>query len=311
MTAVVILAAIAVPGLISPAARTAKTTLPGLSGTTGSVIRLVYRALQPGEPILVFLDPDASVQSAVVTFGDQTAALRPARPALTSPTVSGNPAAGGDFAFLGIDVQAKPGPYTIEVKIWRAGGVVEKVRKEILVVERKFPSTKLTLDPNYVTPPASVRERIKRESELVALALSVVTPEWLGDGAFVVPNPAPSWSNFGQRRLNNDVVQSLHTGLDLRVPFGEPIKAANAGRVVLASDLYMGGRTVIIDHGLGVFSTYGHMSELLVKRGDAVKKGQTVGLCGTTGRSTGPHLHWSFRILDARVDPDAMLRLPL
>ena len=79
----------------------------------------------------------------------------------------------------------------------------------------------------------------------------------------------------------------------------------------MASDLYMGGKTVIIDHGLGVFSTYGHMSKLLVKRGETVKKGQTVGLCGSTGRSTGPHLHWSFRILDARVDPEAMLRLPL
>ena len=73
----------------------------------------------------------------------------------------------------------------------------------------------------------------------------------------------------------------------------------------------MGGKTVIIDHGLGVFSSYGHMSELRVKRGDAVKKGQTIGLCGSTGRSTGPHLHWSVRVLDARVDPEAMLRLPL
>ncbi len=193
----------------------------------------------------------------------------------------------------------------------KTGGLVENVRKDLLVVERKFPSTKLTLDPNYVTPPASVQARIKRESELVALAVSVVTPEWLGDGPFAVPNDAPSWSNFGQRRLNNNVLASLHTGLDLRVPYGQPIRAANAGRVVMASDLYMGGKTVIIDHGLGVFSSYGHMSELRVKRGDAVKKGQTVGLCGSTGRSTGPHLHWSVRVLDARVDPEAMLRLPL
>jgi murein DD-endopeptidase MepM/ murein hydrolase activator NlpD len=218
---------------------------------------------------------------------------------------------GSVFAFLGIDLQAKPGPSTITVKVRKAGGAVEKIGKEILVVERKFPSTKLQLRPEYVTPPASAQDRIKREAELIALAMSVVTPEWLGDGPFVVPNPAPSWSNFGQRRLNNGVLQSLHAGLDLRVPFGEPIKSSNAGRVVMASDLYMGGKTIIIDHGLGVFSTYGHMSELLVTRGDLVKKGQTVGLCGTTGRSTGPHLHWSFRILDARVDPEAMLLLPL
>jgi murein DD-endopeptidase MepM/ murein hydrolase activator NlpD len=79
----------------------------------------------------------------------------------------------------------------------------------------------------------------------------------------------------------------------------------------MASDLYYGGKTVIVDHGLGVFSSYGHMSGLLVKRGEAVRKGQKVGLCGTTGRSTGPHLHWSFKVLEARVDPEAMIRLPL
>ncbi|NTV81091.1 MAG: M23 family metallopeptidase [Candidatus Aminicenantes bacterium] len=141
--------------------------------------------------------------------------------------------------------------------------------------------------------------------------MSVVTPEWLGDGPFALPHDAASWGNFGQRRLNNDVLQSLHAGLDLRVPFGEAIRASNAGAVAVASNLYMGGKTVIIDHGLGVFSSYGHMSELRVKRGERVKKGQTIGLCGSTGRSTGPHLHWAFKILDARVDPEAMLRLPL
>jgi murein DD-endopeptidase MepM/ murein hydrolase activator NlpD len=234
-----------------------------------------------------------------VTFLESTADLRPGPQKRTL------------LAFLGIDVQTKPGSYGLTVKVHKTGGLIEHVRKDLLVVERKFPSTKLTLDPNYVTPPASVQARIKREAELVALAVSVVTPEWLGDGPFTVPNDAPSWSNFGQRRLNNNVLASLHTGLDLRVPYGQPIRAANAGRVVMASDLYMGGKTVIVDHGLGVFSSYGHMSELRVKRGDAVKKGQTVGLCGSTGRSTGPHLHWSVRVLDARVDPEAMLRLPL
>jgi hypothetical protein len=265
----------------------------------GPVVRLSYRALQPGEPILVVLESDGTVRSAVVTFLERAADLRP------------GPQKHTFLAFLGIDVQTKPGSYGLTVKVHKAGGLVETVRKDLLVVERKFPSTKLTLDPDYVTPPVSVQARIKREAELVALAVSVVTPEWLGDGPFAVPNDAPSWSNFGQRRLNNNVLASLHTGLDLRVPFGQPIRAANAGQVVMASDLYMGGKTVIIDHGLGVFSSYGHMSELRVKRGETVKKGQTIGLCGSTGRSTGPHLHWSVRILDARVDPEAMLRLPL
>jgi murein DD-endopeptidase MepM/ murein hydrolase activator NlpD len=272
---------------------------PRQAPVPGPTVRLVYRALQPGEPLVVFLETDGTVRSARVSLLGQTADLAP------------TPGERSFMAFLGIDVQAKAGPANLTAKLVRAGGSVETVARELLIVERKFPSTKLTLKPEYVTPPASVRERIKREAELVALATSVVTPEWLGDGPFALPHAAPSWNNFGQRRLNNDVVQSLHTGLDLRVPMGQPIKASNAGLVALASDLYMGGKTVILDHGLGVFSSYGHLSELRVKRGEKVRKGQVVGLCGSTGRSTGPHLHWSFKILDARVDPDAMLRLPL
>ena len=271
----------------------------GPAQVAGPTIRLSYRALQPGEPLLVVLDSDGTVRSARVSLLGQTAELAPA------------PDGKSFLAFLGIDVQAKAGSAVLTAKLVKTGGTLETVTKELLVVERKFPSTKLTLKPEYVTPPASLQTRIKREAELVALATSIVTPKWLGDGPFILPHKAPSWGNFGQRRLNNNVLQSLHTGLDLRVPFGEPIRAANAGTVALASDLYMGGKTVIIDHGLGVFSSYGHLSELRVKRGEKVDKGQVIGLCGSTGRSTGPHLHWAVRILDARVDPEAMLRLPL
>ncbi|MGB8958252.1 MAG: M23 family metallopeptidase, partial [Candidatus Aminicenantales bacterium] len=224
---------------IAGSARSAQTA----AAPPGPVIRLVYRSLQPGEPLLVYLESDSAVRSAAVTFLGRTAELRP------------TPGGGSIFAFLGIDVQTKPGPYVLTVKVRKAGGLVENIRKDLLVVERTFPSTKLQLKPEYVTPPASLQARIKREAELVALAMSVVTPEWLGDGPFTAPSDAPSWSNFGQRRLNNSVLQSLHTGLDIRVPFGQPIKAANAGRVAMASDLYLGGQTVIIDHGLGVFST--------------------------------------------------------
>ena len=92
---------------------------------------------------------------------------------------------------------------------------------------------------------------------------------------------------------------------------GDPVRASNAGRVVMASDLYYSGKTVIIDHGLGVFSLYCHFSKLLVKRTRMVAKGEAIGLIGSTGRSTGPHLHWGFRIFDSRIDPMSMTALPL
>ena len=90
---------------------------------------------------------------------------------------------------------------------------------------------------------------------------------------------------------------------------GRPIKAPNAGRLVAARELYFSGHTVIIDHGLGVFSTLAHLSRIDVREGDSVAPGDIVGLVGATGRVTGPHLHWALRISDARVDPLSLLAL--
>jgi len=146
---------------------------------------------------------------------------------------------------------------------------------------------------------------------MLALVFSLISPQWLGDGPFMAPHPVKPWPNFGQRRLTNKTLSSVHSGIDLPVPFGEPIRAVNRGRVVMASPLYMSGLTVVIDHGLGVFSFYCHLSKLAVRRGDMVGKGAVIGACGSTGRSTGPHLHWSMRVGDGRVDPYAMLGLPL
>jgi murein DD-endopeptidase MepM/ murein hydrolase activator NlpD len=89
------------------------------------------------------------------------------------------------------------------------------------------------------------------------------------------------------------------------------VRASNAGKVVLASHLYLSGKTVIIDHGQGVFSLYCHFSRILVKRGVTVKKGALIGKIGNTGRSTGPHLHWAFKIFDSRVDPYSLVCLPI
>lgn len=264
--------------------------------TAGPVVKLAYRALEPGEPLLVTLASDGTARAVSVTFLGRTVVLKPA------------PGSRSAFAFLGIDLATKPGSHVMVIRVDKTTGETEEIRKDIEITEKTFPFTKLRFKPEYVAPPPGVQERIRRESELVAWVMSVVTPEWLGDGAFVLPHPASTWSNFGQRRLNNEVLQSVHTGLDIRAPFGDPIRAANAGRVAMASDLFLGGKTVIIDHGLGVFSSYGHLSKLMVKRGEAVGKGHVVGLCGTTGRSTGPHLHWAVKIFDSRVDPEAMLR---
>ena len=115
--------------------------------------------------------------------------------------------------------------------------------------------------------------------------------------------------NFGHRRVFNGQPRAPHSGADLRARTGTPILAANSGRVVLAKDLFYSGNAVFIDHGLGLFTTYLHLSKIDVAVGDIVEQGQQIGLAGATGRVTGPHLHWGVRLLDARVDPFSLVRL--
>jgi len=107
------------------------------------------------------------------------------------------------------------------------------------------------------------------------------------------------------------VPRSTHSGVDISAPYGSPVRAANSGKVVLARELYFSGKTVILNHGLGLYTYYCHFSKIKVKLGDIVKKGDAVGLVGSTGRSTGPHLHWGVKVQDSRVDPLALLILPL
>ncbi len=213
------------------------------------------------------------------------------------------------FVLIGLDLGLKPGGHVFEVSILGKDGSVEGLKQEFEVLSRDFPVKKLWVKEKYVTPPPEVTERIQWEAELLETIYSIVTPRWQADGEFILPHDAAMTPNFGERRIYNNVPRSTHSGVDISAPLGSPVVAANAGRIVLARDLYFSGQTVIIDHGLGLFTYYCHFSRLRVKRGDMVKKGDVVGLVGSTGRSTGPHLHWGAKILDSRVDPLALLAL--
>jgi len=127
---------------------------------------------------------------------------------------------------------------------------------------------------------------------------------------FQVPvEGAKDGRNFGHRRVFNGQPRAPHSGADLRAKSGTPIYAANRGRIVLAKDLFYSGNAVFIDHGMGLYTSYLHLSEIRVAVGDFVERGQLLGLSGATGRVTGPHLHWGVRILDARVDPFSLVRI--
>lgn len=213
------------------------------------------------------------------------------------------------ITLIGIDLGLKPGSYSIVVTPVYEDGHHENMVKEILVAEKEFPIKKLWVNEKYVTPPPDVLDRIREESELLNEIYGIYTPRWLGEGSFIVPSSGEIVPNFGERRIFNDQPRSPHSGVDISSPYGMPVLASNTGRIVLASNLYYAGNTVIIDHGLGVFTLYLHLSKFRVKRGDSVGKGTIIGEIGATGRVTGPHLHWGVKVQGSRIDPLSLLYL--
>lgn len=275
---------------------------PDVLDLAGAPFSLTFRALDPGEAILARLRPDSPFSRVAVSLGSLTRILEAA---------AGH-SAGSPAALLGIDLGAEPGELRLKAKCWRSDGTEVFFEWPLTVRRREFPQTRLQVAPAMTNPPAELLETIRRESALVAEILGRVSPEWLAEGAFQSPLPDfKPFPNFGQQRIYNKAVASVHSGVDIAAPRGTKAAAPNSGRIVLANKLYYSGWTVIIDHGRGVFTYCCHFDKLLVKRGDLVKKGQILAEVGSTGRSTGPHLHWSARILSARVDPFSLAALPL
>lgn len=188
-----------------------------------------------------------------------------------------------------------------------AEGGVRSPQAAVALFDRKRPVQKLTVDKKYVDPPAKVMERIRRDREQVRTALSSYSPvrQW----ALPLTRPVPGGisSLYGLKRVFNGQARGYHRGLDLRGASGTPIKSCADGRVVLCDDLYFSGKTVYLDHGQGVFTAYLHMSELLVRNGQEVRKGQIIGKVGATGRVTGPHLHLSLIVQGQSVDVEPLL----
>jgi murein DD-endopeptidase MepM/ murein hydrolase activator NlpD len=152
-------------------------------------------------------------------------------------------------------------------------------------------------------------ERVNKEAGQLKSLFRVFRDERLWTGTFIRPVEGELSAAFGLRRIINGKRQTPHTGVDFRAEEGTPIWACNSGMVVLVGELFFSGKSVILDHGWGFYSMYFHLSEVLVKEEDRVDKGAILGRVGSTGRSTGPHLHWGIRMNGARVDPISLLNI--
>lgn len=283
----------ALPGIVRSGS--GETTV--LRTPSGATLELTLRAWQPGEAVLAQLTDQPAGVRTILCFQGKTYPLE----------AQGEGGAG--LALFGLDVVLKPGVYELEIEDRPSGGMPVSESRSIEVWPKSFPRKSLTVKSEYVFFPPEVEERIRREAELLGTIYGIRSPAWRAEGAFESPHPAKALPNFGELRIFNGVPRSPHSGVDIEAGPDEVVRASNAGTVALASELYLAGNTVVLDHGLGVFTFYCHFSRILVKRGDAVRKGDPIGRVGSTGRSTGPHLHWGVRILNARVDPASLLGL--
>jgi murein DD-endopeptidase MepM/ murein hydrolase activator NlpD len=209
-------------------------------------------------------------------------------------------------ALVGIDLDVTPGAYTLTAEARSDTGPL-RATQPITVLAKRFPTRTLRVAEAYVNPPKAVQDRIASEAARLAAiwTASPAVPLWTG--AFVRPVRQAANSAFGTRSVFNGQPRSPHGGADFLSPAGTPVAAPNAGRVVLADDLYYTGNTIVIDHGGGLVSLFAHLSTRRVREGATVSAGEIIGLVGATGRVTGPHLHWTLRANGARVDPLSLL----
>ncbi len=180
----------------------------------------------------------------------------------------------------------------------------------IRVGQYPYPEQRLTVAPEMAAPPPEQLDRIEREIALVSVLW------WSGaPPMFTLPlappiDPLPEFRSFGSRRVLNGEPKNPHSGVDLSAPTGTPVRAAAAGTVVLTGTHYFSGNSVFVDHGDDLITMYFHLDHIDVKQGDTIDRGQTVGTVGSTGRATGPHLHFGVRWHGARIDPAVLLMDP-
>lgn len=211
------------------------------------------------------------------------------------------------MAFLPANRSQAPGQYLLHVFARDNSGRETEFLLPIIIEEKEYPIEELSLPPEMVYLSPEALELVKKDNRILIAAMGNTSPAVYWHGMFIAPIPGGVTSNFGTRRIINRIPKSPHSGTDLAAAEGENVQAVNSGKVSLVYEGYLTGRSVIIDHGGGIYSVYYHLSEAKVKDGDMVQKGDVIGLSGSTGRVSGPHLHFGVRINRSYVNPMVFL----
>ena len=212
-------------------------------------------------------------------------------------------------ALLGIDLDEPPGSKELRISIVAKDGRLRLQRIAYTVLKKEFSTQHLTLPGAKGVPGQQKDERFEREKAIVEKIFAQTVQEKLWRGVFIRPIAGEITTDFGTRRFINGVPKNHHTGIEIKAPAGTPVAASADGRVLYTGRFSLSGNSIFIDHGTGICTMYFHLASIAVQSGQKIKKGDVIGTVGSTGRSTGPHLHWGVRINNQRVDPLALLAL--
>jgi hypothetical protein len=248
-----------------------------------------------GDPVVVEVAANGAVDNLVLRWKSAAWPMREIAP-------------GRYEGLIGVDLDDPTGPAVVTVEGFLDGARVRS-EAEVTISPRKFAVQELTLPEGMAEFDNATLVRIGAEAEELSRRLSRVTePRWRIP--FLTPVEKYRPANFGARRVINGHPRMPHSAVDITLPAGTPVRAIADGRVAFAGDQFFGGQSVVIDHGGGVFSVSYHLKEFSVAEGQEISRGDRIGSVGSTGRATGPHLHFGVRVPGGRVDPTRLFALP-
>jgi Peptidase family M23 len=216
---------------------------------------------------------------------------------------------GSYFALVGIDLEEKSGPREIRIQGQDKTGKPWEARATFNVKKKSFPQEKISVSTEFDRFDEATRKRIEQEQEQMVRLWMVTSQKRLWEERFLPPIAAVITSPFGLRRVVNGLARAPHGGVDLKAPLGTEVIASNHGRVILRDDFFFSGKSLVLDHGGGLYTMYFHLQDFAVEKGVQVRKGDLIAWTGMTGRVTGPHLHWGARLNGARIDPFGLLEI--
>jgi murein DD-endopeptidase MepM/ murein hydrolase activator NlpD len=215
------------------------------------------------------------------------------------------------LALIGVDLLIRGPSLPVDLALFPArGGPPYRIRADLKIRDSASDAIKvqkLSLPTGMVDFSKKRTEQVLKDSSALEDVLAARSRERFWTQGFHMPLEGRITTKFGTRRVLNGKPRSPHNGVDIAGRKGTPVKVSNSGIVRLAAHLYLSGNTVVVDHGWGVSTLYAHLERMDVREGQEVARGQILGTVGSTGRSTGPHLHFGAFIRGAKVDPLKMI----